>query len=311
MVVLLALGVPIVSSMQVAAPSQHSRGRINRGIHQGNTSSTSAHTQATCMDLAGTYDGRDTIFTKVDTILLTQSGCQGSVSLYSDGSWLPVGDYTVSGNSMIWNSNPYSISGSTGAYTMTSSDGQIVISPQAQSDGANATGDPHLQNVRGERFDVMEEGSHVLITIPRGMSAENALLRVMAGARRQGGHCADIYFQQINITGSWAEAKHVGGYHYSVSHGFTKTTQWATFGKVDLKVVHGRTESGIRYLNLYAKHLGRAGFDVGGLLGVDDHSDVNTLPAACSKYMSMKIMKAGKSPHFPLSVASVAMATSA
>ena len=58
---------------------------------------------------------------------------------------------------------------------------------------AAATGDPHLQNVLGERFDLLQAGHHVLINIPRGMSAENALLRVQADARRLGGHCADMY----------------------------------------------------------------------------------------------------------------------
>lgn len=139
---------------------------------------------------------------------------------------------------------------------------------QAPTDGAaGAVGDPHLQNVRGERFDVVVEGDHILINIPRGLSAENALLRVVAGARRLGGHCADMYFEHFNVTGSWAEAKRFGGFQYSASQGVAMNPQWATFGNVELKVVHGRTESGIRYLNLYAKHLGRAGFDVGGLPG--------------------------------------------
>ena len=77
--------------------------------------------------------------------------------------------------------------------------------------GASAVGDPHLQNVHGERFDLMKAGKHVLINIPRGMSAENALLRVQADARRLGGQCADMYFQELNVTGSWAEAKQAGG----------------------------------------------------------------------------------------------------
>jgi len=77
--------------------------------------------------------------------------------------------------------------------------------------GASAVGDPHLQNIHGERFDLMKAGKHVLINIPRGMSADNALLRVQADARRLGGHCADMYFQELNVTGSWADAKHLEG----------------------------------------------------------------------------------------------------
>jgi hypothetical protein len=153
--------------------------------------------------------------------------------------------------------------------------------------GASAVGDPHLQNIHGERFDLMKAGNHVLINIPRGMSAENALLRVQADARRLGGQCADMYFQQLNVTGSWAEAKQVGGYHYTVSERSIKAPEWVAFGKVELKVVHGRTDSGLLYLNLYVKHLGRAGFAVGGLLGEDDHEDVSAAPDSCAQRLAL------------------------
>jgi hypothetical protein len=152
---------------------------------------------------------------------------------------------------------------------------------------AAATGDPHLQNIHGDRFDLMKEGNHVLINIPREMSAENALLRVQADARRLGGHCADMYFQELNVTGSWAEAKQPGGYHYSVSLREIKTPEWVALGKVELKVVHGHTDGDLRYLNVYVKHLGRAGFAVGGLLGEDDHGDASTPAEACARRMSL------------------------
>merc|ERR1719373_1462828 len=153
--------------------------------------------------------------------------------------------------------------------------------------GAAAVGDPHLQNVHGERFDLMKPGKHVLINIPRGVGAEKSLLRVQANARHLGGQCADMYFQEVNVTGSWAEAKKAGGYHYSVKHGDVDTPEWVAFGKVGLKVVHGRTDGGLSYLNVYVKHLGRAGFAVGGLLGEDDHEDVVTPAANCAKSMSL------------------------
>jgi len=153
--------------------------------------------------------------------------------------------------------------------------------------GASAVGDPHLQNVRGDRFDLMKAGKHVLINIPRGMSADNALLRVQADARRLGGHCADMYFQELNVTGSWADAKQFGGYHYSVSQREAKTPEWVAFGKVELKVVHGRTDSGLLYLNMYVKHLGRAGFAVGGLLGEDEHADVSAPLEGCVQRLSL------------------------
>jgi hypothetical protein len=159
--------------------------------------------------------------------------------------------------------------------------------------GAAAVGDPHLQNIHGERFDLMKPGKHVLINIPRGVGPEKSLLRVQAEARRLGGHCADMYFQELNITGSWAEAKQAGGYHYSVSQDDVETPEWVAFGKVGLKVVHGRTDGGLSYLNVYVKHLGRAGFAVGGLLGEDDHADVITPPEAFTKSMSLLEMHEG------------------
>ncbi|CAK0885925.1 unnamed protein product [Prorocentrum cordatum] len=83
--------------------------------------------------------------------------------------------------------------------------------------------------------------------------------------------------------------------------------EWVALGKVELKVVRGCTDSGLRYLNLYVKHLGRAGFVVGGLLGEDDHEDVMVPPEACATRLALvDNVEAGlKAP----SVASVAVAT--
>jgi len=173
--------------------------------------------------------------------------------------------------------------------------------------GAAAVGDPHLQNVHGERFDLMKPGKHVLINIPRGVTAEKSLLQVRADARHLGGQCADMYFQEVNVTGSWAEAKQVGGYHYSVKHGDGETPEWVAFGKVGLKVVHGRTDGGLSYLNVYVKHLGRAGYAVGGLLGEDDHEDVINPPADCAKRMSL--LETGEGSQKAPSVLSVAVAS--
>jgi hypothetical protein len=154
----------------------------------------------------------------------------------------------------------------------------------------------------------MKAGNHVLINIPRGMSAENALLRVQADARRLGGQCADMYFQQLNVTGSWAEAKQVGGYHYTVSERSIKAPEWVAFGKVELKVVHGRTDSGLLYLNLYVKHLGRAGFAVGGLLGEDDHEDVSAAPDSCAQRLALVAGTRGVGGPGVASVASASLA---
>lgn len=155
-----------------------------------------------------------------------------------------------------------------------------------------AVGDPHLQNVHGERFDLMKPGRHVLINIPRGERPGNTLLRVVAEARRLGGACADLYFLSINITGALAEKKRKGGYHYKSWSTVKTTPKWLAFGHrggfgCEVKVAHGRTQQGLAYLNFYIRHLARAGFAVGGLLGEDDHSVETTPPAACLKTMEL------------------------
>lgn len=152
----------------------------------------------------------------------------------------------------------------------------------------SALGDPHLQNIHGERFDLMKPGVHVLINIPRGVRKQNALLRAEAEARQLGGECTDTYFQELNVTGSWAEAAQVGGYHYQSHSAAIETSRWVTIGKVELKVVHGRTQNNILYLNFFVKHLGRAGLPVGGLLGEDDHEDVTVPSGACLHKLSLQ-----------------------
>jgi len=144
-----------------------------------------------------------------------------------------------------------------------------------QSTGAiQATGDPHLQNVYGQRFDLMRPGNHMLILIPRGERAENTLLRVDADARQMGLRCTpEMYFQELNITGAWAEAKRAGGLRFRAGDKQSGSPSWEQFGEIELKIAHGHTQKGTQYLNLYVKHLKRAGFAVGGLLGLDDHTE--------------------------------------
>jgi len=153
---------------------------------------------------------------------------------------------------------------------------------------ASATGDPHLQNIYGERFDLLRPGKHVLINIPRGALIESALLQVEAETRQMGGKCADMYFQELNITGEWVEStKQTGGLHFSAYDVVDGKSSWEKFGKVELKVVHGRTHQGTQYLNLYVKHLDRTGLAVGGLLGEDDHSEAAASPKECAQTLSL------------------------
>ncbi|CAK0860128.1 unnamed protein product [Prorocentrum cordatum] len=126
----------------------------------------------------------------------------------------------------------------------------------------------------------MKAGRHVLIHIPR-RDHTNILLHVDGDVQRLGGQCADIYFQELNITGSWANVKRAGGFHYRAQGVGHQRSRWVKFGTVQVKVAHGRTQQGFKYLNLYVKNLGRAGYQVGGLLGEDDHTKEAMVPEAC------------------------------
>ena len=57
-------------------------------------------------------------------------------------------------------------------------------------------------------------------------------------------------------------------------------------------------------MNVYVKHLRRAGYAIGGLLGEDDHEDVVIPPEACAKKMALVASEGNRS-----SVASLAQAS--
>jgi len=135
----------------------------------------------------------------------------------------------------------------------------------------------------------MKPGKHVLINIPRGERADRALLRVQADAEMMGGQCTDMYFQEVNVTGAWVQTKaqKTGGLRYHAQDVGGERARWIRFGHVQLKVAHGHTRQGIRYLNLYVKNLRRSGFAVGGLLGEDDHSEEELPQKECVHRMTL------------------------
>jgi len=95
------------------------------------------------------------------------------------------------------------------------SQSQVTGSSDAAANAVAATGDPHMQNIFGQRFDLMQPGKHTLLQIPRAASDSDALLRVMADAEHEGGACADMYFKALNITGEWVSAHQKDGYMYT------------------------------------------------------------------------------------------------
>lgn len=151
-----------------------------------------------------------------------------------------------------------------------------------------AKGDPHLQNMFGQRFDLMMPGIHTLINIPRGEPEHKVKLRITADAQRvkEDATCGELYFQALNMTGDWIDQR--GPLYFRAGHAhYNGEAKWMTIGQVDVKVVHGVTLAGIAYLNLMIRHLRTSGFAIGGLLGEDSHDLQATPSSQCSKTISL------------------------
>jgi len=188
-----------------------------------------------------------------------------------------------------------SLAGWTDGYPLSvtiGADQSAATSNSALGGGGAAVGDPHLQNIHGERFDLMQPGEHVLLHIPRRESIENTLLHVQAAAQTLGGLCTDTYFTRINITGRWPSALRPGGLVFRADDPDNGAeSKWMNLHGssqgLQIKVVHGHTQQGTRYLNFYVKGLGRTGLPVGGLLGEDDHEEASRPIRACEQHLAL------------------------
>lgn len=157
---------------------------------------------------------------------------------------------------------------------------------------ASATGDPHLSNILGERFDLRQPGFHTLVNVPRGTSPEESLLHVVARADKLGSACSDMYFEEVNVTGKWAEASAPGGFRFDAGAGRDDNlARWMRIGPVSMKVVRGHLHDGTAYLNMYLRQLGATGYAVGGLLGVDSHDEEEAPLGTCRHAVQLKLRR--------------------
>jgi len=158
--------------------------------------------------------------------------------------------------------------------------------------GVAAVGDPHLRNIHGQRFDLMQPGVHSLVNIPRGSLQQEAMLYISARAEHLGHECADMYFTAVNVTGNWMKKSGLGALHFSTGPGNKgQASQWLQIGPISLKVVRGHLHDGVVYFNVYLKKLGNSGMAVGGLLGEDDHETQATPSANCMHTMKLHKIK--------------------
>lgn len=156
-----------------------------------------------------------------------------------------------------------------------------------RSGSVKATGDPHLVNMYGQKFDIFHTGVHTLIRVPK-LEGSRTLLKVSADVQQFGGACADLYFRAMNLTGRWVPRKK-GLFFTAQRKSKQYEAKWLNLGKLKLKVVWGHTNRGVKYLNFFVKHLTEVSnkFAVGGLLGEDDHTAVATPKRKCKRTVTL------------------------
>jgi len=155
------------------------------------------------------------------------------------------------------------------------------------SSSASAVGDPHMTSITGSKFDIARPGNHTLLHIPRHSGQEAALINVMAFVKHEGSACLDMYINTLHMTGKWADDILSGGLSFFANKPNQASRHWLPFGKMQLKVVRGTTLSGVKYLNLLAKHLNKLTMPIGGILGLDDHTEAATPQKHCRRTMSL------------------------
>jgi hypothetical protein len=72
---------------------------------------------------------------------------------------------------------------------------------------AAVTGDPHVTNVEGQRFNLVREGLHELLRRPRRSTQEpggGALLEVVGSVETQR-RCAEPFVRQLDLSGLWLQ----------------------------------------------------------------------------------------------------------
>merc|ERR1719343_1043824 len=112
-----------------------------------------------------------------------------------------------------------------------------------------------------------------------------------------------MYITLVNISGSWSQhtSQHDNILQYRAgAHNAGVATKWMPFGPVDLKVAWGRSHVGTIYLNVFVRHLGKVGVDIGGVLGLDDHSAAATVSDKCRfrlELLNLPIENDEQEPH--------------
>jgi len=178
------------------------------------------------------------------------------------------------------------------------------------TDVSGGHGDPHMVNVNGEIFDIWRLGAVELLRIPRN-SHNHPQIRFTANVSSDHGTQSDLrctarYMTSMRFSGSWfgnqevyitlvaGEMRvHVGKKSLSplekvqiekslVVSRPSESLVTVLAGDATINVMHDDAVFKPHfYLNADVRNLASLGLKIGGVLGLDDHTDVARKPASC------------------------------
>jgi len=192
----------------------------------------------------------------------------------------------------------------------------VYTIPQAPSSTASSTdvsgghGDPHIVNIRGEKFDIWRLGTVQLLRLPE-TDNHHPQFRFTANVSSEhdtqsDSGCAARYMTSMRFSGSWFGNQEVyirlvaGEMRVHVGDKSLITLEKVPIGKslsvfrpsealvtvsVGDATINVMPDNAVFkphfYLNTEVRNLSSLGLKIGGILGNDDHTEVAQKPASC------------------------------
>jgi len=166
-------------------------------------------------------------------------------------------------------------------------------------DLTSAAQDPHVKNFLGESFDILALGEMKLLHLKR---EKDTVLQINGTIKRLGGLCRQTFISHSSFDGTWVPSKFeiVPGKEGLEICESSICAPASTRFKSQLKVESGKVFINFEHVSIEVTQDAHWGWDflnievgnlhklkenieVGGLLGKDDHKNVELAPAGCSE----------------------------
>jgi len=185
------------------------------------------------------------------------------------------------------------------------------------TDVSGGHGDPHMVNIKGERFNLWRLGAVELLRIPRN-SHNHPQIRFTANVSSEHGaqadsRCSARYMTSMRFRGSWFGTEevyivliagemrvHVGNKSLSqlekvhiaknlIVSRPSESLVTVVAGDATINVMHDDAVFKPHfYLNADVRNLASLGLEIGGVLGLDEHTAVAQKPASCEQFIAVR-----------------------